>query len=251
MTTYQTVTGQRTGLDFISSALRLIGAQDPNEPVSPGDAATGLQVLNDMVDAWQAERLMIYTVGPQTFALTVGKQTYTMGPGGDFDTDRPPSIERVSIIFLGNPAQPLELEIDYLTDAQWQHVPVKNISSALPTEVWDDQNFPLRGLNFWPIPSANVKTSIYTWSVLSQFGSLADQHNFPPAYARAIRFNLAVDLAAEYGKSVSPEVAMGAMTSKAVVQSLNAPTVDLRCDAALTESGRSLYNWISDTPVRR
>lgn len=235
------------GVNLISSSLRLIGVLASGETASGAEAADGLDILNDMIDSWNTERLMVFTIQRQVFSLTSGVQDYTMGTGGDFNVDRPARIERAGIISLTNPSQPLELPIDYLTDAQWQNIPVKNIQSALSTKVWDDQNFPLRGLHYWPIPNTAIDATLYTWTALTQFADLVTDYTFPPGYAKALRYNLALDLAPEYGREVPASVAAQAVLSKAAIQSLNHPTLDLRCDPAVVSPDKRTYNWLSDT----
>jgi hypothetical protein len=193
------------------------------------------------------------------FALTPGQQTYNMGANPpnawDFNYPRPARIERMGIIWLGNAEQPLELPMQYLTVAQWQEIPVKNISSSLPQYCWDDNGYPFRGLNFWPIPNTNDQVTIYPWSAVTLPTTLTSLIAFPPAYYQAFVYNLAVMLASEF-PVVPPEILQTVMSiasqTKALIKSLNMPMVDLRCDPALTPLGdRYLYNWISDMPAGR
>jgi hypothetical protein len=238
--------------DLIASSLRLIGVLASGETPSAAEAADGLMILNDMVDLWQTERLMIFTTGRQVFHLTAGVQAYTMGlPGGTFAVPRPTRIEAAGIINLANPAQPLELPMEMLTLDQWAAIPVKNIASALPLKVYDDGGFPLRVLSYWCIPNLAVDTALYTWSALSQFADLVTDYPFPPGYAKALRYNLAVDLAPEYGRSVTPEVAIQAVASQAIIKSLNTPVADLRCDPALVSPNKRIFNWLTGEGVRR
>jgi hypothetical protein len=253
----------RTVLDVISSALRLIGVLASGETPSAAEQADSLAVFQDMVDSWNAERLMIYTVPRLVFPLVSGQQVYTYGaqtippsfPPPDFNADRAPSIERMGIIFLGNEAQPLELPLQYLTTAQWQEIPVKNIQSSLPQYCWDDNAFPWRNLSFWPIPNTQVDITIYPWAVLTTPANLTTELAFPPGYQKALRYNLAVDLAMEFpGTSLQliQGVAAIAQEAKSIVKTINTPIIDLRCDPAVvagTELG--LYNWISDMPAGR
>ena len=248
-----------TSLDFIKSALRLINVLATGETPDAAMANDSLVTLNQLIDSWQAESLMIFTIQRQVFPLAggtysiLGGQVYTMGPGGDFNVARPAKIDRLSVINLQNSSQPLELPLDYITDRQWQGVPVKNIASSLPQEVWDDGGYPLRSLTYWPVPNQfPVDTAIYSWTALTQFADLGStQYTFPPAYLRAIRFNLAMDLALEYGVQIQPSLAALAISSKAVVEAINVPLVDLKCDPALVTTYNDLYNWITDQPVRR
>ena len=50
-----------TGNDVITAALLRINAVSPGENPQAAEAAAALATLNDMLDAWQIERLMIST----------------------------------------------------------------------------------------------------------------------------------------------------------------------------------------------
>lgn len=231
--------------------MRLIGATASGESISAAEASDGLTTLNSMLDQWNAERLMVFTSSRQVFSLVGGQQVYTMGTGGDFNVPRPVKIDRMGIISLSNPAQPLELPIDYLTDAQWAGVPVKNIASTLPYEVWDDGGFPLRSLTFWVIPTVACQTAIYAWTALTEFTSLTTNLTFPPGYEKAIVYNLAVDLAPEYGdgSGLPALVEATAKEAKGIVKALNIPIVDLQCDVALVNPRGAAYNYKTDMPA--
>jgi hypothetical protein len=234
-----------TGQQLINSALRLIGALAQGESPTADETTDAQLIANQMLDSWTAERLMIFNLDINEFSLVPGQQTYTMGTGGNFNVARPSQIERVSIVSLANPAQPLELPLEMVTDADWQAIPVKLISSTLPQKVYDDGDFPLRSLSYWCIPTVVVKTRIYGWTALTQFADLTTDQTYPPGYTEALRYNLAVRLAPEWGVGLTPEVAQLAMETKATVKRSNVVIADLRCDAAVLSTGGS-YNWLTD-----
>lgn len=240
------------GLELISSSMRLIGALDSGEVPTADEANDSLLVLNNMLDSWLAERLMAFSITIEEFPLVAGQQTYTMGPGGNFNTARPVKIDRMSVVWLSNPSQPLELPIPYLTDRDWQNVPVKNIQTSLPTMVYDDGNYPLRNLSFWGIPSQQVNTRIYSWQQLTQFPDLTTDINFPPGYAEALRYNLAFRLIAEMPGDYNPVMTQTtlqlATDSLARVRIINAPIIEAFCDPALLGRG-GYYDWRSDSIV--
>lgn len=243
-----------TGNDLITSTLRLIGAISAEETPSAAEANDALAVLNQLIDQWNAERMMIFTITINEFPLTVGQQVYTLGPGGNFNMPRPAKIPRMSIVSLLNPAQPLELPIEMLTEQQWQEeIPVKLIQSTLPLQCYDDGAFPFRNLNFRYIPTIPVNVRIYAWQALSQFVDLVTDYTFPPGYIKAIRYNLALDLAPEYERPLNPEITAQAATSKGIIKSMNTVIVDLKCDTALIGdmTSKRLYNWLVDMPVAR
>jgi hypothetical protein len=238
-----------TGLDLLTRAMRTLGKLESGEVPSSDEAADGLVSLNDLLDSWAAERLMVFSISIAEFTLVPGQQVYTYGTGGNFNAARPVRIDRASIVSLTNPAQPLEIEIPYLTDQEWQlEYPVKNIPTTLPTAVYDDQNFPLRNLSFWPIPTAVVKTRLYVWTTLNTFPDLTTDITFPQAYPRALRYNLAGELSSEYGVPMPAEAAAIAVQSKSIVRLLNVPSISSYCDPAVSgDPGH--YNFYSDTPV--
>lgn len=241
-----------TANDLINSSLRLIGVLASGETPTGAESQDAFLILNQMIDSWNSERLMIFTLTISEFSLVSGQQTYTLGSGGDFNMARPARIERMSIVNLNNPAQPLELPIEMLTDQGWQAIPVKLITSSLPQKCYDDGAFPLRNLNFWCVPNVPVKVRIYGWTALTQFPDFQTSLTFPPAYLKALRYNLAVDLAPEFGREVPASVAAQAVISKAAIESLNSPLLDMRCESAVVGRGdKRIYNWLTDGPAAR
>lgn len=238
--------------DLISSALRLIGALASGETAESADMADAFIVLNQMLDSYNAESLMMYTRNINTFPLVVGQQVYTLGTGGNFNIPRPAKLERISIVNLGNVNQPLELPMTLYTDRDWQMIPVKNIGSTLPQGVYDDGAFPLRNLSYWPIPSTNVNTILYSWSPLNAFPDLTTDVTLPPGYMEALRYNLAVRLIAEMPGEFNPVMVQVtsqlATESLARVRAMNIGPIEAFCDDALIMSG-GRYNIFSDLPV--
>lgn len=233
-----------TALDLISSALRLINVMAAGEQTPIDMANDSLLVLNDMIDSWNADRLAIYTVQSTDFPFVLGQQTYTLGTGGNFNLARPPKIEGMSTIQLTNPSTPVEIPIALYTWEEWQNqVPVKNVSGSIPLICYDDQAFPNRHLNFWPIPFDQPNSvRIYYWAALPA-QTLAGAVSFPPGYRQAFRYNLAALLAAEFAQPVPAVVAEIAVDSLARVKAMNMPELVLQSDLIPDPSG---WNYKAD-----
>jgi hypothetical protein len=138
---------------LITSALRLINVVASGEPVELSEANDSLMVLNQMIDGWNADGLSVFTTRSDDYALNIGQQEYTLGPGGDWNTNRPSRITSMSAILISNPSSPIEAQIAMYTVYQWQNMlPVKAVSSSFPQICYDDGGNPLRTLAFWPIP---------------------------------------------------------------------------------------------------
>jgi len=237
----------QTALQLITKALRLINANAADEPLDVGQANDALDVFNDMVDAWNADRLSIYTTKSQDFDLVLGKQVYTLGPGGDFDAPRPAQIDGMSSILLYNPEVPVEVPIVMVTVDQWQtQYPVKNVQSSFPTVCYDDGSFPLRSLSMWPIPTEQPgnRIRIYSWQALDQPATLQTSVTFPPAYAEAFKYNLAIRLAPEYQAPLRPEVAAIAADSLAKLKTMNAPELLLTSDLLPAPDGANYRAYL-------
>jgi len=56
-----------TAGDIINSALRLIGLLAEGETPSPETSQDALSAMNQMIDSWNTERLMIYNTQDQVF----------------------------------------------------------------------------------------------------------------------------------------------------------------------------------------
>jgi hypothetical protein len=69
-------------IDIISRALKDIGALEAGETPAPADAQDAFDMLNDMLDQWSNEQMMVFYKTEIIFTLTSGQTQYTIGPGG-------------------------------------------------------------------------------------------------------------------------------------------------------------------------
>lgn len=232
-----------SALEIIKSAMRLIKVLAPGEEPTGVEANDALKILNQMIDGWNAEKLMLFAISINDFPLIGGQQSYTLGVGGDFDIPQPSSINGASILLLNNPTAPLERPIPIVTDSEWQErYPVKNIPSTFPQVVYDDQAFPLRNLTFWPAPIETNSFRLYFPTLLTQFTDLRASFGWPAGYLEALRYNLALGMADEWAGELGQTVVAGAIGSKARIKANNTTVQTLKCDRAVTHAhGASNY----------
>jgi len=69
-----------TPIEIISRALKDIGALEAGELPTPEAAQDALDMLNDIIDQWSNEGMMIYNVTEIVFPLISGQTQYTIGP---------------------------------------------------------------------------------------------------------------------------------------------------------------------------
>jgi len=68
-----------TAMDIITGALRNINALEAGETPSAADAADALMVLNDLIEAWSIDKLMIFSSVENILTFTPGQYQYTVG----------------------------------------------------------------------------------------------------------------------------------------------------------------------------
>lgn len=221
-----------TVAEIIRRAFTTLGVLAAEEAPSAAEQSDGLDTLNDMLDAWAGERLILFATLRSTHTLTPALAPHTIGTGGTFNTTRPVRIDGASISTAAGSETPLSL----LSDGEWQATQGKT-ATGTPAALWVEPSYPLMKLHFVPVPSSADTVVLYTWQQLGRFTSAATDFDFPPGYARAIRYNLARELAPEYGVSLSAEAAGIADESKATLKRLNAQPSYLRADAAVLQGG--------------
>lgn len=233
--------------DLITGSFRLLGVLASGEQPAAAEMQDAFGSLNSMVDSWNLERLMIMAILPQTFSFTAGKKVYTMGPGGDWDTAWPTRIEKVQMNYTSAGSPMINLPIEIINLDQYQQFTVPDTASTIPMWVYPDDSYPLRNLYFYTVPSIVNTVDIFTWSQLTQFVSIDDDIVFPPGYELALRSNLALQLAPEYGiAQINPIVAAMAQDSKAKIKSFNIKTPLMTVDSALISCG-STWNYLTGT----
>lgn len=232
-----------TARELITRTLRLAGVTASGETPSATDLADSLGVLNEMLDEWNTERLLAYTVTRAEYTLTSNKDSYTIGPGGDFDTVRPVRIEEAYVkISTSGPNTELPLKIIY--DEEYADIPVKTVTSSIPRKIYNNGDFPLSTLYLWPIPSVANTLILYTWEQFSNVASLDTSLTFPPGYMSAIRYNLADRLALEFGFEASASIKEKAVTTRAKIKSNNISPVYMDCDPGIL-STPATFNWLT------
>lgn len=230
---------------MISASLRLLGVLAEGETPTAEQAQDALSALNMMIDSWSTEGLLIYAKVEEEFTLTPGDQQYTMGDGADFDTARPVRI--VKALLRDETQTPaIDRPIDILNLDRWSSLTQKGLESSYPFYLYAEGTHPNETINIYPKPTVAHKLVLFSWKTLSRIATLDTEISLPPGYDRAIKFNLPVDLAPEYGRSVSIEVATIAKESKTRIKRVNHRPSYLKADEALLERRR--YNIFSGGP---
>lgn len=213
-----------TALDLIKRALRMLGALGVGETLDAELSNNALGALNSMLESWSVEGLMVYATLNETFPLSSGVQNYTIGSGGTFNTVRPDSIESAFFSLSNN-----DYTVRVITVSEWNDIVNKSTGATFPEVMRYDATMPLGVIRLWPVPNGGSLTIAKTVP-LQSFSNLTDVVVLPKGYERAIASNLAIELAPEYERSITPELAKIARDSKAIVKSINPSGAVLKVD---------------------
>jgi hypothetical protein len=209
-----------TAVDLITLALKDIGALGIGQAISADDTADALATLNMMLGQWQGERLSVYHL-VDTAIPSTGKQTYTIGTGGDFNIQRPVKINAAYARLNAGSSNPIDYPVTMMGSMEdYSRIALKSLQS-FPSWVYYDPAFPLGNLDFYPVPNNTFELHIVTQEALPQFTAPAQVVNLPPEYMAAIRYNLGLYLAPSYQLDPQRSLVGLAMNSKRVVKRMN------------------------------
>jgi len=220
-----------TALDLIEKALHLVGAKDPLEPATAQEAADGLDSLNALLDSWNTDRLFVYRIATTNYTWPSGAVSKTVGSGGDINITRPVRCEDSYVVDNG-----ITYPVKSIPKESYDGIPLKGLSVNYPQWLYYDPAFPLGSLYLYPIPASNLALTLSYWSQFSSVAAITDTLSLPPGYWRALTYNLAVEIASEYGMNVPPGVITVAANSAGKVKRLNAPQPMSRLEVAYQPS---------------
>lgn len=220
-----------TATDLCSAALKDSGAYGVGQTPLAEDITDAKARLQWMLQQWQRKRWFVYHL--VTYSCVAqsdptgqfqGKQVYTVGPGGDFNTDlriRPQTDEYDSHFGAGyaTSARPNRIESAYLRQLtmsqpnqidypltqifsmeDYNRIALKGLSS-FPGYYFYDTSWDLGLLYPWPIPQANIYEVFISCreQLPPMFTQAAMLLDIPWEYYNAMVLQLAIRLRPKYG----------------------------------------------------
>ena len=227
-TNVMTVTAVPAGLEY--------GSIVNGAVVAASGITLGTTVLNQLTST--APNGVLGGTGTYTLSTTPG----TLGPISAtiispyqlINSYRPVSINQATLTVTTSPTpSPIDYPLQIFNDAEWASVSLKNTSTNIPRAIYMDHGNPLSNIYFWPFPNAgSCILNLYCPAYLGPFG-LNDTVALPPGWQKMLIYNLALDLAPEFGIDPPQLVMAQAVASKAAVKRSNFRPRLLACDEIL------------------
>lgn len=231
--------------DIIKGALRALGVIGKSETPTADEMNDALQSLNMMIDEWSARSLMSTALTRQSFPLVARQQSYTIGPTGNFVAAVPISINSA---FLRD-GYGLDYPLEIMTREVFDSMADKSFVTAPPQGLFYDpgstqQASQLGTIYVYYTPDASTTYTLYIESLqpFTEFAALTTTVTFPAAYYKALKFNLAIELAPEYGISPSKEVVFLATESVETIEAMNAVPIIAALDLPGQKGGFNIYS---------
>lgn len=235
----------KTVRQLITAALLRINVIQSNQTPNAEDMTCAFDRFNDWVDSVCGnDRLAMFSISSTTWTINSG--TFTIGPSAQINIPaRPQYIDRVTFI---DPAQTPSIErpLIMLTDAAYQSIPIKTLTSTYPTYAYYNPTY-VTGygtLSLWLVPTLTLTGTLYYPLQVTSFPSIDSTISLPPGYNRFMRDNLAVELAEEFRENVpiDPGLVRSAAESKANIKRLNIRMMDMSIDPAIIWRGGTRSN---------
>lgn len=240
---------QLTGQSVVTFALEQIGVYGVGQTLSASDANTGLRRLNAMISSLGIQALSKLVVAREVFDLVANQSSYTIGPGANFNTTRPTSLQNATLL-LNSSSPSIEIPLALLTDQAYQNIRLKTQTNTLPTAVYYQPTFTTSGYGtviLWPVPdTADNDLVLYFQQSLVTFANLTTEYYWPEGAEEMLGYNLALRLCAPYARPVPDTVGQMAKSSLATFKRANTRMSDLSNDAAAIGSANGIYNINTD-----
>lgn len=201
---------------IIKGSLRSIGKIGRGRSMTAEQADDGLELLNQLIASWKGEGLTIPFRTTEQLTYTTSKTTYTIGTGGDLSTVRPTQI----ISAFHRDGSGSDYPMRAMTLNEFNEIRYKDISTY-PNRYYYESVYPLGNISFDYQPLTSHTLHLTSLKEISAFADLDTVIDLPAEYDRALRTNLAIETAPDYGQPVAQELINAAVESKANLKRLN------------------------------
>jgi len=229
--------------DIITSALSKVLVNNAQDTLSSADTQLAFDALGVLIDALGIERLACYALTTTAHPLTGGTGSYTIGTGGAFNVDRPARIQN-AFVRVASGSNNVDYTVEIIPQSQWDSIRVKDIA-GIPRKLFYDTQYPLGTINLYPAPLLSSYTLyLNSYLPIANYTATTDAIDLPPGYARMLIYNLAVEIAPDFGVNPDPMVMKIANESKRTLKRINTPDPVAAVDPAVA-SQRGAWNIVT------
>jgi len=217
-----------TARTIITAAMRKLGVLASGETPRADEAADALLALNAMLASWSTSSLLVPRINQEV--VTAGASPITL-------TSRPMRVLD-STVLDGSTDYPVAA----LPREDWFAIPDKT-TTGRPIFLWWNEKMTPLSVYFWPVPATPYTVTLQRWDPMTSFASLDTVMDLPAEYERALVFNLAIEVAPEFGASASAELAASANTSLNAIVKYHAKEIPSLATDLVGSISRRYGDW--------
>jgi len=224
--------------EIIRDMLLVLSAIDSNEDPTAREEEDALRGLNNLLNMWSADGYMIYGYTREEFTMTANKNEYTLGTGGDFNTDRPASIDSMQIKYPGGS---IDYDVEIVPQNQYDARRLKT-TLGRPYYCFVNPGYPLTKLLFTNTPDQAYTLRINFFDRITEFASRNSDVSLPEEYRMALVYNGAKYMGLQFVDSIPGDVRAMAKETKSVITAINASNLlgVSEVDASILSQGRRI-----------
>jgi hypothetical protein len=180
-----------------------------------------------MIDSWNTERLSVFCTQDQVALWPAGAKDLTFGPTGTLPLVNLSTPKRPVLVddatYFRDAATNISYGLKLINQQQYNGIAVKTVTSTYPQVLWVNMTYPNIEMYVYPVPIKPLEFHIVSVEKLMEVPSLSTDITMPPGYLRAFKYNLACEIATEFGIEPPANVMRVAMTSKRNLKRINNP----------------------------
>jgi len=203
-----------------------------------------------MLSQWRTRALLIPVIARERFDLVADQggldDPYTIGDGGDFDTERPATQTAITAanLILTATSPEVRIPLGIYTDTAYHAHKIPGMSSSIPTGLYYNPTYAdgFGSIFLWPVPDvATNDLELFLQKPLASFDDLTTSYDLPDGADDVLIYQLARRLAGPYGRSLSDDDKILARNSLDAFMRANVHLVDAGTDARWS-GRRTPYN---------
>lgn len=204
-----------TAREIITRAAQELGVVRKGEALSADEVSDGLDWLNELMASWASEALINVGRYRESFTLGTGAE-FTIGTGQTLDTALPTKILE-AFIRRGD----IDYTLNIINDYEYRAETFKTIqaSPAWNLNYSKDPNAATGVIRLYPASSGGDELHILSEKPFTELTSANNTVFMPSAgFKRALRTNLALDMAASYDIDPKPSLVDAARKSLGAIK---------------------------------
>lgn len=194
---------------IIEQAYRMAGAlKHPGQGISNSESQEGLDIFNMLTDGLKIENLLVIFYIRTVVDCLTGQKDYGVGPGQNWDIERPEKIHTAGFIVQPDTQNESEIPMQILLTYQdYAMEVVKSTRSTIPLVLYYQATLPYGTGTIWPVASIDSKIALYTQGAFQEIQNIDYELVVPKGWKEMLLYQMAVRVHQRYpNKPMDPTV---------------------------------------------